>query len=1131
MIKFVKILFVFYALSIFKLEAQEQSYSFLNYTVDNGLINNDVHSIYIDQMNFAWIATSGGLQRFDGKEFTTFLNDDSDTTTIIDNFTTSIIGDQNNNLWIGTNGFGLELYDIKKQSFRRSSDITTLAKSEKFIIEQKGVIVDKNGNVWYQSYKGLFWLNPKSGEKKMVHEGVGVFAKSDDAVYMFTQKQILKIPFSLHAIDTYPIKSSFHEIGINDLCFDGVGNIWIAGNMGLYIFREKDQSIISAIDFMLDNFSFPLEHLAHLKKAISSVYIDIDGNTWFASGNRLFKLDYQTKRLIVFNHEIDNKISIPNEFITGIYGNKTGNLWITFLVNGFSVLNVKPSEIDSYKYTENDDNGLSSNTIRAVFKSKNDLWVGAYRNGLDRYNYKEESYSHYVHNSSDANSLSSNYISSIFIDSKERLWVGTLDEHLNYCDNYSDKELHFNKVDISGVKVIKEDIYGNIWFGTSSGLFKYNRAGNNYSRYGNNKGQINQISDLNISSIAFEAPNFLWLSSWDEGVCKLALNSDTTVSDSYSNDILEFYRNDRNNKNSIPDNRVISFLVDKNGNKWMGTYNKGLVQMTGSGDSVKFKILNKSMGISNNTIYGIIEDNSGNIWCSTNYGLLKYNPGDKKVTNFFKGDGFLSNAFYWGAYHKACDGELFFGGINGLNSFYPNKINKKKDSLMVYINNIFHYNKVVNVGDTVNGSVLLQRDLKFLDKLTLTRKMKMFSLEFTSINYSDFVNTKYAYILEGFNHDWIYTDFNQRVATYSNLPPGEYIFKVKATNNNNFKNSKITELKLVVLPFWWETRLFKAVLLLLIIGGSITFYKLRMRKMKAQKRILERKIKERTSDLQLVNKELNEKQYEIQKQNEELEASSEELIASNEELYEQKETIQSTLNELKETQLQLIQAEKMASVGTLSAGIAHEINNPLNYIQGGKYAIESFIEENFSEYSDKFMPLLEPIDVGINRAVAIVKSLNHFNRRSEDYNEKCHIHVIIDNCLIILNNTLKHNIEIKKSYTNKQHNLIGNEGELHQVILNVIKNAAQAITSKGIITINTEVLNNQLIVTVADTGCGISNENLKRVTDPFFTTKPPGEGTGLGMSISYKIIKKHKGTVTYESELNKGTKVVIIFPI
>ena len=269
-----------------------------------------------------------------------------------------------------------------------------------------------------------------------------------------------------------------------------------------------------------------------------------------------------------------------------------------------------------------------------------------------------------------------------------------------------------------------------------------------------------------------------------------------------------------------------------------------------------------------------------------------------------------------------------------------------------------------------------------------------------------------------------------------------------------------------------------------------------------------------------------------------LEAANEELSATNEELYQsnsiieaQNQELKSTLDHLKETQSKLVQSEKMASLGVLSAGVAHEINNPLNFIMGGYNGIENCL--NSPEDCDKEnIPLyLNIIKTGVERASEIVKALNLFSRSNESYTETCDIHSIIDNSLIILTNQYKNRIEVIKEFDSESVVASGNVSKLLQVFLNVLTNSIHAIEDEGKITIKTMRNKEHALVEITDSGCGICKENLSKVTDPFFTTKDPGKGTGLGLSIAYKIIQEHKGILNINSEEGKGTVVEVELPL
>jgi len=262
-----------------------------------------------------------------------------------------------------------------------------------------------------------------------------------------------------------------------------------------------------------------------------------------------------------------------------------------------------------------------------------------------------------------------------------------------------------------------------------------------------------------------------------------------------------------------------------------------------------------------------------------------------------------------------------------------------------------------------------------------------------------------------------------------------------------------------------------------------------------------------------------------------LEAANEKLNSSNMALDKQRKELQDAYNDLRDAQNKLIQAEKMASLGVLAAGIAHEINNPLNFIKGGATGLTTFIDENFSEKKNEVAPLIECIQVGVQRAAEIVTSLNLYSRRDDLPASECNINAIIDSCLVMLHSEIKYRLEVIKDYTNEPVLVFGNEGRLHQVFLNILTNAIQSISGKGQISVKTITKSDKCLITIKDSGCGMSRDLIPRITDPFFTTKDPGKGTGLGLSITYNIIKDLGGIIEFESEKGKGTKVTVVLPL
>lgn len=263
---------------------------------------------------------------------------------------------------------------------------------------------------------------------------------------------------------------------------------------------------------------------------------------------------------------------------------------------------------------------------------------------------------------------------------------------------------------------------------------------------------------------------------------------------------------------------------------------------------------------------------------------------------------------------------------------------------------------------------------------------------------------------------------------------------------------------------------------------------------------------------------------------EELTNSNQALLASNYKLNQQHQVLKDTLESLEKTQKQLYQADKMASLGMLLAGVGHEINNPLNFINGGIQGLKN-LDSSSKGFEVEAKPFYDIIEEGVGRAAKIVKSLSHFSRKTGKMNERCDIHLIINNCLTILHNRIKHKVEIEKNFTKDNVIIMGSEGRLHQAILNVLSNAENAIINQGNIIITTALSKKSITISIRDTGIGILEKNLSKVGDPFYTTKNVGEGTGLGLSITYSIVEEHNGKVELKSEIGEGTEFILTFPL
>ncbi|WP_066631910.1 ATP-binding protein [Labilibacter marinus] len=621
-------------------------------------------------------------------------------------------------------------------------------------------------------------------------------------------------------------------------------------------------------------------------------------------------------------------------------------------------------------------------------------------------------------------------------------------------------------------------------------------------------------------------------------------------------------------KNNISQIRSMTF--DSNGDLWLASYNEGISLIKFEDKSLeKYSItrFSTSDGLPAEIQGAFVTKFNNQINIFTQKGIYKPNQ-ETKLTfdhdtywNRFINEDSLSiigieqikeNQFFvhgdkTGIYHaKGDSSQLIEKPFNILNEIFSVSIRDQRyinigasESILIY--DTFKekdYSKpfdvairkvVIPTNDSLifNGTYLDADENKIVKDQPkhyipeLKKKFNSLQIYFSATFLEAAQQTQYKYKIEGFDKAWSpWTKVPS--ALYSELPRGKYTFKVKA--KNVFGNlSSTASYTFVIKPAWYETRIAYIVYITAILIFITLIVKLYNRSLSKQNTKLEGLVKVRTSEL---SKAIDV----LENQKIELKDKQKEILLQNTTLSEQGEELQKTINQLKETQSTLVQQEKMASLGILTAGVAHEINNPLNYILGGYTGLESYFDQQ-GEKSEDIEVLMYSIKTGVDRAAEIVSGLNQFSRTKNTFDENCDIHSILDNSILMIKHLTKGRIELIRDYDAASYNVMGNVGKVHQIFINILTNACQAIEDKGTINVTTLNKDNNLIISIQDTGEGIDMDHMDKITDPFFTTKEPGKGSGLGLSITYKIIQEHQGTLKFDSELGVSTTATITLPL
>ncbi|MCK5146146.1 PAS domain-containing protein, partial [bacterium] len=539
-----------------------------------------------------------------------------------------------------------------------------------------------------------------------------------------------------------------------------------------------------------------------------SLFEDSEGYLWIGTRGGLNRFDSKAEKFTRFQYEAQNPNSLSNNFVRSINEDDGGNLWIG-TYGGINKLDIQERNFIHFQHQANRPHSLSNNYVRAIYEDTGDIvWVGTFR-GLNKYDRKKDTFTHYQHLADNSHSISDNTVRSLLVDSRDCLWIGTRNG-LDKFDKNNNKFTHYyHQVDNpaslsnSDVRTIYEDSRGSLWIGTYRGLNKLDDKKETFTRYLYDKDDQCSISNDFVWAIHEDAEGSLWIGTSG------GLNEFDREEERFTS-----YHHQVGNPRSLSNDFVRSIYDDARGNLWIGT--RGGINKFDRKEKI-FTVYREKDGLPNDVIYGILGDDQNNLWLSTNKGISKFNPQTKVFNNYDVKAGLQSNEFNAGAFHRGLSGRMYFGGIKGYNEFFPDSIKSNTTIPNVVITDFLLFNKSVSVSDTS----VLKQNISYTKTIILNYTDFIFAFEFSSLSYSQSEKNQFAYKLEGFNENWIDTDYKHRRATYTDLSPGEYVFRVKASNNDAYWNEKETSIKVIILPppwrTWWAYTLYAILIMSLII--------------------------------------------------------------------------------------------------------------------------------------------------------------------------------------------------------------------------------------------------------------------------------------------------------------------------
>ena len=1020
--------------------AQSKNLIFNNINIEQGISQSTIEDIFQDSEGYIWLGTNDGLNRYNGYEFKIY-NYEEYQNSISHNGITDITEDKYGNIWVNTVS-GVNKINKKTEKISNYTEINGKIKED----STTEIIVTKDNNILVGTYEGLNIYN----------------AKEDRFDIILEQKDGI-LSSCIYSIDE-----------------DINGNIWIGTELGLNKLSK---------DFKV------LETYTSESEIYNIFCDDENGFVWAGSDSSgLLKIDTKTKEVKQYINNIEDLNSLPANQVGAIIRDSKGNLWVG-TTNGLARYNEKNDSFDVYKNKVYDKNSLVYNDVRSIIEDREGvLWVGTY-SGISIFD-TESSIKYYNAGLDDGYLLSENMVHGIYEDDEGYLWIGSRTKGVNIIDreNNTSKSISMENNNVIQSNSIN-DITGYkdfIFVATDAGVLKINKKENTIQNYNLEDGLIGE----NVKDIFVCDKNYLWIGSTN-GLNLLDIENDKIIDmtdyvdeGSYVRYVYQgqdgsyyigflrdgglgiiepnsketkYYKNIPNDKTSISSNRVRYINEDSKGNIWIGT-SYGLNKYDPK--TKVFKRYTTSDGIANNTIYGVLVDDNDNIWVSTNKGISQIDTKNNTVNNLSVTDGLQGNEFNGNAAFKSKSGELFFGGINGLNAFYPEDVNS--------INN---KSKVIFDGFKVNDKDYLDiNGLKF-DNNTENIKIKFF----TPV-YSSNKNISYEYELIGSNSSKATTKENYVI--YNDLLPGKYTFKVRAVDSRgDISDSETIEFS-IKYPFWMSPIacfIYLVIAILFIINNK---YKLKY---------LDRLVKLRTKEL-------------------------EEQMIKNEELYNNNIKIEENKNKY-------------------LVNLSHELRTPLNVISStNQLLLELSKKDNIK--ADKLAYYIDISERNCNRLLNLVNNiLDNTKLQSKMYTlnlkEVDIIYLVEETSLTLIDYIKSKSIELIIDPEVEEKVILCDDYEIERCIVNLVSNAAKFTPEGGNITITIKDLDDKVMISVLDTGVGIEEKYHKTIFDRFnqVDNDESKGGSGLGLSITSKIVELHKGEIYVESKVGEGSNFVIILPV
>ena len=792
--------------------------NFKHLSTENGLSQKSIRTIFQDSDGIIWMGTQEGLNRYDGIKFTHFRYSKSDITSLSSDVIRDILEDSNRNLWVATSG-GLNRFDRQSETFER---VPIKDKTNKSVLRLNTLFEDIDGKILIGTDgKGIFSFDPKIKPYVVAHDEFlsqltkmdirVIFKDSRDRYWIGTDGNGIWVSAKngkprTHFVHDEKIAASLSHNRIRSILEDQKGQIWIGTRGGgLDRFEELSKTF--------EHYRFEKNNETSLSNdRVYKIFEDTKGNLWIGTdlGVSIYRLETNDFKRV--EHLASQKYSLTHNRVLDIYEDDGGIIWIGTL-SGLNLWNPVTAKFVHYQHISERAKSLSNDTVSSFAENYNNgIFISTFGGGLNLFDTNSLTISP-IKKTRNFN-LHDSRLTTLLYDSQRRLWVGSatsgirlFDPQLNVIADYRHSKDNDNTVSADGITDIYEDSDGDIWIATyGAGLNRYDQLTASFKRYRYSEVGKNSLSSDNIYQISEGDEGYIWLATDGGGISRLDKHTDEIIS----------FKASSNKDNSLSSDTAWSIFQDSVGRFWIGTQGNGLNRWEPEDRRRKlnkFKHYTVENGLPSSTVNGVLEDNEGYIWISTNKGVSKLEPNNDQFEHYNLADEVHHNEFIQGALIKSKDGRIYIGGTGGISAFYPNEITSNAHIPPVVLTDISSENK----------SLRFEKALTELEHVNFSYKDYLITFEFAALDYAQPDRNQYQYKLEGFDPDWIQNN-NLNRATYTNLPSGTYIFKVKGSNNDGVWSNESINLMVTIEPApwvsWWAfviyTILFCVLLILII---------------------------------------------------------------------------------------------------------------------------------------------------------------------------------------------------------------------------------------------------------------------------------------------------------------------------